>query len=142
MKLKAKFKSKQPAQAKSNPSFAVNLLKGVLIALFFSLISILLFAFVLKFTNISESVITPVNQIIKGLSVFFGVSFALKKQREMGLVSGLLIGFIYTFVAFVVFSILGGHFNFDLSLLVDGVFSAIVGGICGIICVNLKKNSH
>ena len=42
-------------------------------------------------------------------------SIELKKIKELGLVSGLLIGVIYTILAFLVFSILGGSFVFDLT---------------------------
>ena len=65
----------------------------------------------------------------------------LKKQKEMGLVSGLLIGLIYTIAAFLVFSALNRSFVFDRTLLNDVVFGSIIGGICGIICVNLKKST-
>ena len=84
----------------------------------------------------------PVNQVIKGVSVFLGVFLGLKKSKELGLVCGLLIGFIYTIAAFLVFSILSGSFNFDITLLTDIVFGAIIGAICGIICVNIKKSTN
>ncbi len=143
MNLKAKFKSKKikNKENKDSSSLVTNLIKGTLTALCVSLIGILIFAFILKFTNISEAVITPVNQVIKGVSVFLGVFIALKKQREMGLVSGLLIGLLFTIVAFLVFSILSGRFVFDLAFLYDIIFGSIIGGICGIICINIKKSS-
>ena len=62
--------------------------------------------------------------------------------KELGLVSGLLIGICYTILAFLVFSLLGGSFVLDLTLLTDIVFGAIIGAICGIICVNLKKTNN
>ncbi len=143
MKLSAKLKLKKSntKEIKGKNNIGVNLIKGTLIALSFSLIGILIFAFILKFTNISEGVITPINQVIKGVSIFLGVFLALKKQREMGLVSGLLIGLLYTIFAFLVFSILSGHFAFDMTLVHDLIFGTIIGGICGIISVNLKKSS-
>lgn len=116
--------------------------KGTLLALCTSLVLVLVFAFLLKFTNISDSAIAPVNQVIKGVSIFLGVFIGLRKCKELGLVSGLLIGFIYTLVAFLVFSILSGSFTFDLSLLTDAVFGAVIGAICGIICVNIKKSTN
>lgn len=118
------------------------IIKGSLIALCFTLVGILIFAFILKFTNIPESVILPVNQVIKGVSVFMGVFIGLKKSKEMGLLSGLLIGLIYTFVAFLTFSILDGDFAFDKRLLNDVLFGSVMGAICGIICVNIKKTSN
>ena len=143
MKLSAKLKLKRAErkEVRGKTSMPVNCVKGTLIALCFSLIGILVFAFILKFTNISEGVITPVNQAIKGVSIFLGVFLALKKQREMGLVSGFLIGLFYTLLAFLVFSVLSSHFAFDLTLLTDIAFGGIIGGICGIISVNIKKSS-
>ena len=136
MKLKAKKSSiKMPKNA-----FVFSVAKGALVAVCVSLVLVLLFAFLLKFTNIPESTIKPVNQVIKGLSILIGVFVGLRKSKELGLVSGLLIGFIYTIVAFVIFSILGGVFAFDLTFLTDILFGAVMGAICGIICVNLKKN--
>ena len=123
-------------------SFGGNLLKGTLIALCISLVLVLVFAFLLKFTNIPDTVITPINQVIKGISIFFGVFIGMKKSKELGLVCGLLIGFCYTIVAFLVFSILSGGFNFDITFLTDIIFGAVIGGICGIICVNIKKSSN
>ncbi len=113
--------------------------KGTMVSLCISLSLVLIFAFLLKFTNIPAGSIKPVNQVIKGISVFAGVFVGMRKIKELGLVSGLVIGVLYTILAFLVFSILGGCFVFDLSLLTDIVFGAIIGAICGIICVNIKK---
>ena len=114
--------------------------KGVLVGLCVALVGILLFAFLLRFTNISDKLITPVNQVIKGVSIFMGVFLGLKKHKANGLLSGLLIGFLFTVVAFLVFSLLDGAFVFDKTFLSDLIFGTIIGSICGIICVNLKKN--
>lgn len=135
MKMKANAKN-------NNSSFIKNLLLGTMTALCTSLLLVLVFAFLLKFTNIPESTIKPINQIIKGVSVFLGVFIGLKKSKELGLVSGLLIGFVYTLLAFLVFSILSGNFTFDMTFLTDIVFGAIIGAICGIICVNIKKSAN
>ncbi len=119
-----------------------SLLKGSLSALCVCLVGILIFAFLLKFTSLSDSIIRPVNQVIKGASILVGVFIGLKKQKEMGLVSGLLIGLIFTVIAFLTFSILDGNFSFDKTLLNDFIFGGITGAICGIICVNIKKSSN
>lgn len=139
MKGKAKGKT---LEIKGKSGFLKNTFIGTLIALCVSLVLVLIFAFMLKFTNISDSAIRPVNQIIKAVSVFLGVFIGLKKSKELGLVSGLLIGFIYTILAFLVFSVLNGSFIVDITLLTDIVFGAVIGAICGIICVNIKKSSN
>lgn len=141
MNLKAKL-SKLKKSSNGNNSLVGCIIKGTLIALCVSLVLILIFAFLLKFTNIPDSAVKPINQVIKGASVFIGVFVGMKKIKELGLVSGLLIGICYTILAFLVFSLLGGSFVLDLTLLTDIVFGAIIGAICGIICVNLKKTNN
>ena len=137
-----KLKAKKDTLKIANHSYAISVAKGVLVAVCISLVLVLLFAFLLKFTNIPESTIKPVNQVIKGLSIFIGVFVGLKKSKELGLVSGLLIGLIYTIAAFLIFSCLGRVFAFDLTFLTDILFGAVMGSICGIICVNLKKSTN
>lgn len=121
-------------------SAVFSILKGVIVALCVSLVSILIFAFVLRFTSISDRVIVPVNQVIKGVSIFLGVFIGLKKHKEQGLLNGFLIGFFFTILAFLVFSLLDGSFCFDRTFLNDIIFGSIIGAICGIISVNIKKN--
>ncbi len=139
MKMKAKTQSLKESTGFNMVGL---LIKGTLIALCISLVLVLVFAFLLKFTNIPDSAIFPVNQVIKGVSVFLGVFLSLRKSKELGLVSGLLIGFIYTILAFLVFSALSRTFTFDITLLTDVVCGAVIGAICGIICVNIKKSSN
>ena len=134
MKLKARILKSDEKKGNVKP-----IIKGVLVALAISLVAILLFAFLLRWTNISDSLIAPVNQVIKGVSIFLGVFFGLKKVKRNSIINGLIIGFLYTIVAFLVFSLLDGAFCFDKSLLNDILFGTIIGAICGIICVNLKK---
>lgn len=134
------MKSKTLNTEKNPHRSLVCIAKGVGVGLCVALVGILIFAFILRFTSISDKIISPVNQVIKGLSIFFGVFIALRHHKEMGLLNGLLIGFLFTIVAFLVFSILDGAFCFDRTLLNDIIFGSIIGAICGIICVNLKKN--
>jgi len=125
---------------KRQPNFVLSILKGAIIGLCVALVGILLFAFVLRFTNVSDKIITPVNQVIKGVSIFFGVFLGIRKQKDLGLFKGFLIGLSFTMLAFFVFSILDGGFVFDKTFFNDLIFGSIIGAICGIICVNLKKN--
>ena len=144
MKLKiAKFKEKKAKQVKetddNSPKLWFVLLKGTLISLAVSLVGILIFAFFIKYVAVPTSAIRPVNQVIKGISLLVGTFIALKKTDKMGLVTGLLIGLFYTVLAFVVFSVLDGHFEFSKTLVNDLLFGGIIGAICGIIAVNLRK---
>lgn len=123
-----------------NTSLLRNILVGTCAALGASMVLVLVFAFCLRFFGMSDGVITIVVQIIKGLSVLFGTFIALKKQKELGIWTGVLIGAMFTALSFLVFSVLDGfRFEFSTTILTDLIFGAIVGGICGIIAVNTKK---
>ena len=119
-----------------------NIIEGSLVGVSCSLLLILVFAFLLKFTNIPENIIVPINQVIKGISVFAGVFLGISNNRRKGLLSGAVIGLTYSLIAFFVFSLLAGYFVFDMKIIIDLLFSSIIGGVCGIICVNLKKSNN
>ncbi len=123
----------------SNKSTGLQILKGSITAVSVTLVLILLFALLLRFTNITDKIIMPVNQVIKIVSIFFGVYSALKYHREKGWVKGMLIGLTYSVLAFVVFAILSSSLSFGWSTILDILFGSVVGGIVGVIVVNLKK---
>ena len=125
---------------KSN-SMVISSLKGSLIATCVSLVGILFFAFIVKLFGITDGFLKPVNQIIKAISIMIGTFITLKKDNEKGMFKGLIIGIIYTLLAFLVFSILNGSFNFDKSLLTDVIFAGVTGAICGVITINIKKKN-
>lgn len=123
---------------KNNNSLFV-ILKGALNALIVSLIGILIFAFLIKLTSISDSLIKPMNQVIKIISVLFGCMIAFKKTTEKTLSKGFLIGTFYTILAFVLFSTLNGKFEFNITLILDILFGGAVGLISAIIINIFKK---
>lgn len=140
-KIRLKKDREIAAQEVEKPKLWLRILKGSLVSLALSLVLILIFAFFIKYVAVPEGAIKPINQIIKGISLLVGTFVALKKSNQMGLVSGLLIGLSYTILAFVVFSILDGNFEFSKTLVNDLLFGGIIGGICGVIAVNFKKKT-
>lgn len=146
MKIKAaKFRTQKVKKNKSlddsTSSIILTTIRGAMIALAVSLIGVLIFAFFIKYVAIPVEAIKPINQVIKGISLLIGTFVTLKKVNQMGLINGLLIGLLYTLLAFLVFSILDGNFEFDRTLVNDLLFGGIIGGICGIISVNFRKKT-
>ncbi len=139
-----KYKAPKIKELKDEKSTSIwlNILKGSLIALAVSLVLILIFAFFIKYIAVPTEVISPINQVIKGVSLLAGTFIALKKVNQMGLINGLLIGLLYTVLAFLVFSILDGNFQFTKALINDLLFGGIIGGICGIISVNFRRKAE
>lgn len=115
------------------------LIKGIFVAILISLVGILAFALVIKFFNISQNLIQPINQVIKFLSILIGVNSMFKNCTNRNLLLACLMGAVYTIVALIIFNLLNSSFNFDLSLLTDCLFGAIAGFISGVISKILMK---
>jgi len=113
--------------------------KAVFWAVSLSLLGVLIFAVVIKYTDISESAIQPINQVIKVLSILAGCFVVGKKIESNGWLWGIIIGVLYTITAFVIFSILDGSFHFGVNLLNDILFGGILGLIAGVLCIAMRK---
>ena len=93
---------------------------------------------ILTYTNISESVITPVIIIISAISILIGSSISTMKIKKNGLVNGLLVGLIYMFFIYIVSSIINTGFALNTNsiiMILSGIVAGIIGGIVG---VNIK----
>ena len=124
----------------NNKNFYISkIVYGAISALAFSLALILVFALLLRFFNIDVSFVMPINQAIKILSILLGVFIGLKGNKSKGFIKGVLIGILYAMLAYFIFGILSLKFNFSLSMLIDIVACSIIGGISGIIGVNIGK---
>lgn len=124
---------------KANSGIWTSVIKGVIISISITLISILAFAFLIRFLNISDKLIFPINQAIKIFSLFIGILIAIKSIKEKGFLKGLIIGLLYFVINLILFSILQGKFSFNLSNLIDMVLTILMGGFIGIIIVNIAK---
>lgn len=126
---------------KDRKQLFISLFSGVLVSVATTLILILLFAVIIRFFNLSESWIFPVNQVIKCISLFIGISVMLKKIKSKGFLNGILFGIVYYVLSTIVFSILQAKFSFGLNNLYDLLLTSLIGGIIGIFVINFKKNS-
>ena len=122
-----------------NSNIFLSITKATFLALTCSLLGVLIFALMLKFTPISESIISPVNQTIKILSILVGCFVLTKKNVNHSWFWGAILGLSYTLLAYVIFSILDGGFSFSITLLWDTLFAMIVGLICGVFTRMIKK---
>ncbi len=123
-------------QSQTNQNFFLSIIKGALFAVIFSLVSVLIFGLIIKFFPLNSAVIKTVNQFIKVLSVFLGC--IIFSNGQTGLIKGLITGVISAAVTYLLFSLLFGSLSFGAPFIVDIMFSAVIGGISGIIAANLK----
>ena len=122
---------------RTSDKFVVDLIKGVLIGVSICLALVLVFAFVLKFVNMSSWAIRTVNQVIKLVAVLCACAVAVKGEK--GFLKGSVVGLCVVGVTFLTFGLLSNSLSFGLSLLWEALYGIFVGLIGGIIAVNLKK---
>ena len=123
-------------KAKTVKTDVTDVLKAVLFATLISLALVLIFAIVIRFANVENKVIMPVNVAIKILSLLVGVLLAFKNPQN-GLVKGAISGLLYMLFTFLIFSALNGFNDVTFSW-IDLITLPVAGAISGIIKVNLK----
>lgn len=114
------------------------LILSSIISVLISLGLILIFALVIKWFNLADNIIEPVNIVIKILSVSVGV-FIITRDGSRGIVKGTLVGAIYSVLCYVIFSLLLGSFAISLTNLWDLLLGVVSGALLGILFVNIKK---
>lgn len=116
-------------------NFFISILKAVVLSLLISLTTLLLFAIIVKTAYLGSNAIKSVNQFIKIISIFIGCFFTI--SGNLGIVKGLICGAVYSLCIYSIFAIIGWSQIFA-GFYLDCIFTAIVGGISGIIAVNRK----
>lgn len=123
-----------------NKNFVFDVLRATIISVIVSLVLVLVFALLVNLINIKNSVIMPVNQVIKALSILAGCFIGFKDNRQ-GAFKGALSGLLYTLLAILVFGIISNSVKFNAMSLLDIALGIIAGAISGILAVNLRKKA-
>lgn len=115
-----------------------NITKGVGIALLATFILLLIFAGLLTYTQISETMINPVIIVVTAISILIGSSIGNIKIKRNGLLNGALIGGIYLVMIYLISSMLKGQFMLEIQSIIMIVIGMVFGILGGIIGVNKK----
>ena len=116
----------------------ISIFKGVLISLGTTFILLIIFAALLTYTNIQESVITPVIIVITAISLLIGSTIGNNRVQKNGLLNGAMVGLIYILLLYLISSILNGNFALNIASIIMIVVSMFFGTFGGVIAVNRK----
>lgn len=122
-------------ELEGNAKILKNISKGIVISLIASVIMLLVFAVVLTYTNVSESVETPVIIVVTGISILIGSSIGNAKIKQNGILNGSLIGGGYILLLYIISSLLNWRFSLNLQsviMIIVGMVFGILGGIIGV----------
>lgn len=111
------------------------IVKGIIGAIIFSLVSLILFAIILTYTKVPESTIYPVVIILSAISILIGSSLSTIKIKKNGLLNGSIIGATYILLLYIISSIVNTGFGvntYTIIMMIAGVLAGIIGGIVGV----------
>lgn len=126
-------------KSESNTKGMVNIIKGSIISIVFSIIALIIFSVILTNTQLSENTINPVIMAITAISILIGSIVSVSKIEKKGIINGAIVGLIYILAIYLLSSIVNSNFSFSISSIILIILAIIAGMIGGIIGVNLKK---
>ena len=112
--------------------------KGLLCALVVALLATVIFASVLQAAPLPDSVIYPVNQVIKGIAVALGTVLCVRGEK--GWLKGGTVGLLFTALSYLGFSALGGDFSLSWLIVLELAIALITGALGGAVGVNLRQS--
>ncbi len=115
-----------------------SVIKGAVFAVVITLFCIIIFAFVMQLSSLSESIIRPVVQVVRILSIAVGGAYVARLGFNKGWLKGAATGIFYVILVSLVGVISGGKFAFDRILLSDTIMAVIVGAAGGAIGINIR----
>lgn len=115
---------------------AFEALKAAAAAVIFSLAATLAFAGIIKLFSLPSEPIAVVVRIIKAAAVFAGI--VLFVREEKGIFKGAAAGAVAAAVTYFIFSAIAGE-EFSPLFFAEVLFGGVIGGISGIIAVNIRK---
>ena len=107
--------------------------RGTLFALVLTLTAVLIVAAIVKFAGLSDTVIKPIVQVIKALSIFTGVYSVLKSVEKRAWLHGGILGLVYTVLAFFILSIIDSNFSITGGFFIETAFSLVVGVVSALL---------
>lgn len=114
------------------------IIKGSIISIIVTIVSLVIFAILLTYTGIAESTIPTVTIIITALSILIGSSLSMSKLKKNGIINGSLVGLIYIMVIYILSSIIEGNFALNIYSIIMILGSVLAGALGGIIGVNKR----
>ena len=128
-------------ESSTNSNFltvAFQALKAALLSLAVCVLGAILFAIVLRVSDLPDKIILPVNETLKAVAIFVGCLFSVKESR--GFIKGALAGALLIMLSYLAFSALGGNFSLTWLIFLELLFGVIVGGASGAFAVNIRSS--
>ena len=116
------------------------ILKGFIAMVLLTLILMMAAALAAVYLQLSDNTIRWINQIIKVLSILFGVRITVGRGGENGFITGVVLAVIYMVAGYALYLVLGGNVFNAADMLGEILIGAAVGGAAGAVLANMKPS--
>ncbi len=115
------------------------IIKGVLLALAFSIFAMVVLSIIIFFADISDRTVSTLVLVLSAISVFLAALILAKNIDSRGLLNGLLLGAVYFLVLVAVSAIVCGSVSFESGNILRCVSALAAGMLGGVMGINTKK---
>ncbi|MDO5323825.1 MAG: TIGR04086 family membrane protein [Clostridia bacterium] len=116
----------------------LSLLKGLLIAVALTLVCMLAMAAALVYLQMSDRLLTVLNQLVKLLAIALGTCAAVPRGGSRGLLTGVEIALLYMALGYAMYVLLGGGSFAVGNMLGEMLLGSAVGAVTGAVRANLS----
>ena len=116
----------------------IRIVKGSITSIILTLVLLFIFSIIVTYTNVKESIISPIIIIITSISILIGSSISSLKIKKNGLLNGAIVGIIYILTIYILSSIMGMGFKIDINSVLMIIFAIAAGMLGGIVGVNIN----
>lgn len=128
------------SENKGKPSYLRKAFKGGITGLIVTIVSVLIFAILVKQFKLSDGVISAVNQMIKVMSILIAAYLAACNAPEKKVLAGTLAGVIFVVLGYLTFSLIESQFGKVTLLVADIAMGAVIGMLAAMIVTKLFAN--
>lgn len=122
-----------------NNNYFKCVLKGTVGTLLFTFSGIVVLSFLMTKLVFSKHMFNVLYLVISLISLAFGAMIAAKKKQSKGLLVGFGVTVFYSVIIYIVCLIINGGFSFNVFELFKLVAALIVGGLGGVLGVNMQE---
>ena len=123
---------------KTRKSTLLALLRGLLIAVALTLACMLIMAAALVYLQMSDRLLTVLNQLVKLLAIALGTCAAVPRGGSRGLLTGGEIALVYMALGYAMYVLLGGGSFAVGNMLGEMLLGSAVGAVTGAVRANLS----
>lgn len=114
------------------------LLKGLFLAFIITIVSLIIFSLLLRFTGLRESQLPLLNNGVMIISIVVASIYSAIKIKEKGWINGAILGIVYYLVLLLINVLFIKSFDSSFIIISKLLISTVTGIIGGMIGINLS----